>query len=174
MTLDPLSVHNHFRCNRKAFEGLEEHYYKPVEVKVAPKVDWGEIWDSIATLDDFVNEIVTPHTTRMMATAEAQERYLLEEAYRLCVWRISYVSWHEWLGCGICHCYTRVWPASQTRQALKFAREKCERVITLNFKSWILMDDGEFFRQTHGSANYETALKLRKLLQPIVRRKMRK
>jgi len=155
MTLDPLQVHNHF---------------KPVEVKISPQVDW----DDFATMDDFVNDIVTPRTDRIRATAEAWERHLLEEAYRLCVWRISYVSWYEWLDCSICHCYTKVWPVSQTKQALKFAREKGERVITLNFKKWILMSDDEFFCQTHGSANYETALKLRKLLQPIVRRKCRK
>jgi hypothetical protein len=168
MTLDPLSVHEHFRCNRSAFEGLE-HYYKPrVEVKVNPHIDWGEF-----SMDDFVNEIVKPGTTRMKATAEAWERHLLEEAYRLCVWRISYVSWYEWLDCGTCHCYTRVWPASQTKQALKFAREKGEHVVTLNFKTWILMSDEEFFCKTHGSANYETALKLRKLLKPIIQRKCR-
>jgi hypothetical protein len=67
-----------------------------------------------------------------------------------------------------------VWPASQTKQALKFARQKGEHVFTLDFKSWVLMDDEEFFCKTHSSANYETALKLRKLLKPIIQRKMRK
>ena len=173
--MNPLDIHNHFKCSRSAFDGLEEHYYKPkVEVKVNPKVDWSEVWDRTATFDDFVNDIVTPRTDRIKATAEAWERHLLEEAYRLCVWRISYVSWYEWVDCGICHCYTKVWPASQTKQALKFAREKGERVVTLDFKSWVLMSDEEFFCQTRGSANYETALKLRKLLKPIIQRKMRK
>ena len=157
-----------FHCNRKDFEGLE-HYYKPkVEVHVNPEIDWGEF-----SMDDFVNEIVKPRTDSMKTMAEAWENRLLEEAYRLCVWRISYVSWYEWLDCGICHCYTKVWPASQTKQALKWAKEKGERVITLNFKRWILMDDDEFFCKTHGSANYETALKLRKLLKPIIERKCR-
>lgn len=152
-SLDPLSVNNHFKPK--------------VEIKVPAKVDW----DDLATIDDFVNDIVTPRTDMMKATAEAWERHLLEEAYRMGVWRISYVSWYERLDCGICHCYTKVWPVWQTKQALKFAREKGEHVVTLNFKKWILMSDEEFFCQTHGSANYETALKLRKLLQPIVRRK---
>lgn len=163
-----------FHCDRSSFEGFEEHYNKPkVEVKISPKVDLSEVWDRTATLDDFINEIVTPRTDRMKATAEAWECHLLEEAYRLCVWRISYVSWYEYVDWGICHYYTRVWPASQTKQALKFAREKGVHVVTLNFKPWILMSDEEFFCKTHGSANYETALKLRKLLKPIVRRKCR-
>jgi hypothetical protein len=154
-----------FHCNRKDFEGLE-HYYKPVEVKVNPHIDW----DDIADINQY-EKLLQPRLDGIRATAEAWERHLLEEAYRLCVWRISYVSWYEWLDCGICHCYTKVWPASQTKQALKFARKKGERVFTLDFKSWILMSDSDFFCKTHGSANYETALKLRKLLQPIVRRK---
>lgn len=152
MTLDPLSIHNHF---------------KPVEVKVNSKVDW----DDFATMDDFLNEIVTPRTDKMKTMAEAWECRLLEEAYRLCAWRLSYVSWYEWGDYGICHCCARIWPAWQTKEALKFAREKGERVVTLNFKKWLIMSDDEFFCETHGSANYETALKLRKLLQPIVRRK---
>lgn len=139
---------------------------KQVEVKINPKVSWGDI----ATMDDFVNDIVSPHTARTKRLAEAWERRLLEEAYRLCAWRVSYVSWYEW-GNGICHCCTRIWPASQTKQALKFAKEKGEHVVTLNFKRWLLCTDEEFFCETRGSANYETALKLRKLLRPIVQRK---
>ena len=153
--MNPLDIHNHF---------------KPVEVKISPKVDW----DDFATMDDFVKEIVTPRTTRMKALAESWEKHLLEEAYRLCAWRISYVYWYEWGDCGICHCCTRIWPASQTKQALKFAKEKGERVITFNFKKFLLMSDEEFFCETRGSANYETALKLRGLLKPIIQRKMRK
>ena len=142
--MDLLAVHNHFKT----------------EVKVDPKIGL----NGFATMDDFVNEIVSPRNERVRAMAETFERNLLEEALRLGCWRIVYVQWSEY-GDSRIDSSVRVWPITQAKEAVAFAREKCSTAVTLSFARWLEMSDESFFCESRGSANYGVALRLRKFLR---------
>jgi hypothetical protein len=164
MTLDPLSVHEHFRCNRSAFEGLE-HYYKPVEVKINPKVDW----DDIADIDQY-EKLITPRIDSAARLASEWERHLLNECLRMGVWRIWFVQWCEYTETAA-FMNTRVFPPWAVAEAQRLAREKSEHIIGLNLKRWLLMPEEQFLCESGASHNRDVMMEMRRVLGARCRRK---
>lgn len=167
MALDPLQVHNHFRCNRKDFEGLE-YYYKPVEVKINPKIDW----DEFADVEEF-EKLITPRLDRGRELASSWEWYLLNECIRLGCWRIWFVQWCEYTETAA-FMNTRVWPAWGFKEAQAFAKSLGEHITGISLKRWLLMGNEQFLRESGSSQNRDVVMKMRRVLGARCRRKVRK
>ena len=166
MSIDPLSVHGHFKCERKAFDGLE-HYYKPVEVKVLPKVDWGDL----ATMDEF-EKLLQPRIDNAGRLASEWERSILLEALRMGVWRVWFVQTTIW-GETRVDTYTKVFPPWEIKQALALAKGLGEHIVGINLKRWLLMPEEQFLRESGSSQNRDVMMEMRRVLGKRCQRKCR-
>jgi hypothetical protein len=149
-SLDPLSVHNHF---------------KSVEVKISPEIDWYELSD----VED-IERLFKPRIDRASRLASGWERHLLEEAYRMGVWRLWVVQWCEYTETAA-FMNTRVFPPWGIKQAQRLSKKVGEDVVGLSLKKWILMDDGEFVRESGSSPNFDVMVEMRRVLGARCRRK---
>jgi len=166
-SLDPLSVHNHFRCSRSAFDGLEEHYYKPkVEVHVnPPQVDW----DDFADIDQF-EKLITPSLDRAGRLASEWERSVLLDALRLGCWRIWFVQTTIW-GENRVDTYTKVFPSWGFKEAQRLAKGLGEHITGLNLKRWLLMPEEQFLCESRASTNMDVMVEMRRVLGARCRKK---
>lgn len=155
-----------FHCNKSAFEGFEEHYNKPVEVSVSPKVDWGDF-----DINQF-EKLITPRMDSAKSMAEAWERYLLSECLRLGCWRIWFVRTTIW-GENRVDSYTKVFPPWAFAEAQKLAKGLGEHIVGLSLKRWLLMGNDEFIRESRSSPNMDVVLEMRRVLGARCRRKCR-
>ena len=153
MTLDPLSVHNHF---------------KPVEVKVNPKVDWGDIAD----INQF-QKLLQPRIDNVSRMASEWERSILLDALRLGCWRIWLVKTTIW-GETRVDTYTGVFPPWEIKAALALAKKVGEHIVGLNLKRWLLMSEQQFLWESGSSPNRDVMMKMRRVLGERCRRKCRK
>jgi hypothetical protein len=165
MTLDPLSVHEHFRCNRSAFEGLE-HYYKPrVEVEVNPHIDWNDF----AGVED-LERLFKPRIDNAGRIASEWERHLLNECLRMGVWRIWFVQWCEYTETAA-FMNTKVFPPWGFKEAQALAKKVGEHIVGLSFKKFLLMGDDEFVRESRSSPNMDVMLEMRRVMSKRCQRK---
>ena len=159
MSIDPLSVHSHFKCSRKDFEGLEEHYNKPkVELKVNPQVDW----DDFASIEE-LEKLLQPRIDNAGRLASEWERSILLEALRMGVWRVWFVQTTIW-GETRVDTYTKVFPPWEIKQAQRLAKSLGEHIVGISLKKWILMDDDEFVRESRSSPNMDVMLEMRRIM----------
>ena len=169
MSIDPLSVHSHFKCSRKDFEGLEEHYNKPkVELKVNPQVDWGDL----ATMDEF-EKLLQPRLDNAGRMASEWERHLLSECLRLGIWRLWLVQWCEYTETAA-FMNTKVFPPWEIKQALALAKSLGEHIVGISLKRWLLMGNEQFLRESGSSANKDTMAEMRRVLGKRCQRKCKR
>lgn len=155
-----------FHCNRKDFDGLEEHYYKPkVELHVNPKINW----DDIADMDEF-ERLFQPCIDRAGRLGSEWERYLLNECLRLGIWRLWFVQWCEYTETSA-FLNTKVFAPWEVKQALKLAKGLGEHVVGLSLKKFLLMGDEEFVRESGSSPNFDVMREMRRILGARCRRK---
>lgn len=166
MRIDPLAIHNHFKCSRSAFDGLEEHYYKPkVEIRVNPELDW----DDFASIEE-LEKLIQPRLDNAGRMASAWERHLLEECLRLGVWRVWFIQWWEYKG-NSAFMNTRVFPPWEIKEAQKLAKSLGEHITGLNLKRWLLMPEEQFLRESGSSQNRDVMVEMRRVLGPRCRSK---
>lgn len=148
---------------------------KSVEVRVNPKIDWGDIAD----MDQF-EKLITPRIDSAASMAAAWEGYLLSECLRLGCWRIWFVQWpsYEWAAVFL---KTRVFAPWDIKAAQAFAKKiGANHVTGLNLKRWLLYTESAFNHLSGSSPNKDLMREIRrvmrarcimKCMKPLLRRR---
>ena len=138
---------------------------KEIEVKLdtSGKVDW----DSFATLDDLVNDIIKPKVDFAKSYAHKFERNAMETALRENSRAVYVVEWTSGTGTRIDFCW-KVFTYEARGLAFRLARDINGHVRVIDFKCIVDMSEDEF--NAVPSPNRDLAEQIREKFKWLVNR----